>query len=131
MADLAAPLDSIHLLETPLMAVSPTGIRGDVTGIDHFGNVLTNIGPLRWLDDANVELQPPTSGANAKKAKKALTFKSDQVRVTCGWHTLNGLHKTYSGVSPGQALALVGSTNALEIAVNQGSASVNLSIKVG
>src|SRR5574341_1634231 len=91
MADLAAPLDSIHLLETPLMAVSPTGIRGDVTGIDHFGNVLTNIGPLRWLDDANVELQPPTSGANAKKAKKALTFKSDQVRVTCGWHTLNGL----------------------------------------
>ena len=97
--------------------------RGEVIRIDHFGNVLTNIMPLRWLDDNTVEFAPP--------GQDAIAFDVAHTRISCGWHTVNGMHPSYSAVPVGQSIALIGSSLELEIAINQGNVSQAHAIKVG
>lgn len=124
---LGSPVSDLILLEQPPLEVLPNAIRGQVIRIDRFGNALTNIMRLRWIDERTVEFQPlnpsliPTG---------TLRFDARKARVTFGWHTLNGLHQTYSQVAVGQPAALIGSTDGLEIAVNQGNAADALAIKV-
>jgi S-adenosylmethionine hydrolase len=100
-----------------------TSIRGEVVRIDHFGNVLTNIMPLRWLDGGLVEL--------ASENGTPIQIDAARSKVSCGWHTINGLHTNYTAVPHGQPIALIGSSQELEIAINQGNASQAFDIKVG
>jgi hypothetical protein len=111
------------MLIVPELEITPTLIRGEVTRIDHFGNALTNIIPLRWLDSASVELAPI--------GKQPILLDAVRCRVTCGWHSVSGLHQNYSTVSIGQPVAVIGSSQELEIAINQGNASEKFDIKVG
>jgi S-adenosylmethionine hydrolase len=46
-------------------------------------------------------------------------------------HQLGPLRRTYSDVSPGTALALIGSSGLLEVAVRDGSAAQQLGLRVG
>jgi S-adenosylmethionine hydrolase len=48
-----------------------------------------------------------------------------------GKHTFTGIHPTYSVVSPGQPIAIVGSGGELELAINQGHAGDTLGLRVG
>ncbi len=79
------------------------GPEGQIIHIDHFGNATTNI-PSSAV--------PPNA----------------QIRV--GDVTLP-LRRTYSDVAPGQPLALIGSSDLLEIAVRDGSAADLFYLKVG
>jgi len=124
---LGSPLGVITLLDVPRLVISERTIRGQVARIDHFGNVLTNIKQLSWLNDQTLSLTPAFPGV----ADAPVQINAPTVHVTCGWHTLEGIHKTYSRVSHGQRLALVGSDGELEIAVNQGNAAETMAIKVG
>ncbi len=125
---LGSPLAKLTLLELPRLEIAEHAIRGEVVRIDRFGNVLTNIRRLRWVDDHMIELHPiyPTP-----QQTTPIRFDSRTVRVTCGWHTLGRIHTTYSQVAPGQRVALIGSEGELEIAINQGDASHVMSIQVG
>jgi S-adenosylmethionine hydrolase len=78
-------------------------LRGEIIYIDHFGNAISNISSI------------------AKSAGKVRVAG----RVECD------LKQFYQEVSPGQPLALLGSTGFLEIAVNGGNAAQRLNLKVG
>jgi S-adenosyl-L-methionine hydrolase (adenosine-forming) len=51
--------------------------------------------------------------------------------VTAGGHLIAGVVATYADIRPGEACALFGSTDHLEIAVNGGSAEVALRLSRG
>ena len=83
---------------------------GEVLHVDNFGNIITNIGEkeiarIRAKDVVNVELP------NQKLKLK--------------------LCKAYGEAKPQEPLALIGSHNYLEIALNQGNAAAQFEIKSG
>ena len=86
------------------------GLVGEVLHVDNFGNIITNIGEkeiasIRTKDVVNVEL-------SNKKWKLKLC-------------------KAYGEAKPQEPLALIGSHNYLEIAINQGNAAAEFKTKPG
>ena len=100
---LAKPIDDPILLN---VAPSDEAARGRVIHIDHFGNATTNLVYDRL---------------------RSLTIKS----IRMGRRSVGALKRTYHDVAPGKALAIIGSSGLLEIAVRDGSAAERLKIKVG
>ncbi len=82
-------------------------IRGEIISVDRFGNLITNI-----------------ARANLREVRRPL-----EIRV--GSCTVTGLRHTYGDAEPGVVLALLGSSDRLEISVNQGSAASQLGLQVG
>jgi S-adenosylmethionine hydrolase len=91
-------------LDIPSVMINEQSLHGEVTRIDRFGNLITNI--------------------------PAQTFESwmagNRVLFTIGQLSLETFGRTFSDVAPNSALALVGSSGHLEIAVNMGRASVRV-----
>jgi S-adenosylmethionine hydrolase len=110
------PISALDVLETH--------IRGEVIYIDHFGNVITNIGRLVW--DGNLLRLDPASG-------QALQFviNATQARVYVGDRDLGSIRRTYGECAPGESLALVGSEGMLEVAINQGNGAQQLGLGIG
>jgi hypothetical protein len=79
-------------------------LSGQIIRRDHFGNLITNIG--------------------RNHLKEFLGQDTAVIRV--GNLQINGLVNTYSDVSEGEILALIGSSETLEIAVNGGTAAGHL-----
>ena len=75
-------------------------LYGQVIRVDHFGNLITDI-PVKDL--------------------KAF-LGGNSCRIKVGKITVKGLRKTYSDVEIGEGLALAGSSDFLEVAVNSGRA---------
>ncbi len=98
-----------HLLDIPAAERREDGITGEVLRVDHFGNLITNIGrnAFDWL----------VSGG--------------RVAVRVASHDIGQVVNTYADVAPGEVCALVGSTDHLEIAVNRGSAAERLGVTRG
>ena len=142
LAELGDPLTDIVTFPLPRPQVRPDGtIVGQVIHVDRFGNLITSItatdlashsGPkiaLRGLPNprfgpgsgdpgrAKVDLtDPPLLGASV------IEIKGQSIR---------GIASNYAEVATGKLLALVGSSDRLEIAVSGGSASQTLEAKVG
>jgi S-adenosyl-L-methionine hydrolase (adenosine-forming) len=87
-------------------------LKGSVLHVDRFGNLITNIS--RQDLDAAREKIPGN------------TFK-----VTIGKQEIDGLKNYFAEGQKGEIVALFGSTNLLEIAQNQGSASRTLGVGRG
>jgi S-adenosylmethionine hydrolase len=83
-------------------------IQGKVIYIDGFGNLVTNI-----------------------KAPDFIPSDKKQLKIKIGNKIISGLAKNYQEVEKGSLLALIGSSNFLEIAVSEGSAQKKLKGKVG
>ena len=86
-------------------------LRGSVIWIDHFGNLVTDI-----------------SAADLARFRRAFRTRSLSVRI--GDRAVR-LRRSYAGVPRGAALAIVNSADALELAVNQGSAAALLGAERG
>lgn len=84
-------------------------LLGQIVRVDHFGNLITNI--------------------NRKEVKGFLGTHRPVVRVK--GLVIEGVAKTYTDVSSGEALALIGSSECLEIAVNLGRACDRLGLDPG
>jgi len=97
---LGPPVDSIVELALPLVHDTPSGLRGEVIYIDHFGNLLTNI----------------DAGALAR-------FPAQRVSVSIDDRPVAGPLNAYAAVPAGTALAIVGSWGLIEIAVRNGNAA--------
>lgn len=123
-AELAAGLDPeavgpiIDPQDLGKMAIAPVifdsirkSVKGEITGKDHFGNLLTNIhaGILE----------------NFSQAEKA------RARVSIGSVTITGIMESYFQKALGEIVAIVGSRGRLEIAVNQGNAAERLKAGLG
>lgn len=94
-------------LERPAPHYDAHGIAGEVIYIDHFGNIITNI-----------------SG-------EALTLDDRPKRIKIGGVEVPRIVRTYSDAEPGTLIALVSSTEWLEVAVNQGYAARQLDARIG
>jgi S-adenosylmethionine hydrolase len=87
-------------------------LLGEVLHIDDFGNIVSNI--------------------TAEDLEKMGFHEGNSILVRLGGKTLTmRFCSAYGEVQAGTPLALIGSSNFLEVAVNQGSASRNFKAKVG
>ncbi|HQE91648.1 MAG TPA: SAM-dependent chlorinase/fluorinase [Anaerolineae bacterium] len=111
-------------LPTPLLTITDSAIAGEVIYIDHFGNVITSIGRLVW-NGSLLSLDPAFGDAPAG------IIHASRVHVLVGGRDLGPVRRTYGDVSPGEALALVGSEGLLELAVNRGRGAQTLGLTIG
>jgi hypothetical protein len=128
LSDLGPAVDDLVTIQIPPLARVPGGVKGEVVRIDHFGNVLTNIQSLTWVDESTLEFKPSDERLSLSEP---IRFAASTARVTFSWRTLDGLRRAYGEASIGDTLALVGSSGELEISVNQGNAADKLAIQVG
>jgi S-adenosylmethionine hydrolase len=105
-----APVDDPVRLDWPRPEAVSGGWRGVVLQVDRFGNAITNLpGDLVPADP-------------------------DRARVSLGLPgapRVSRLVRTYADAAPGEVVALVGSTDLLEVAVNRGSAAERLGLAPG
>jgi S-adenosylmethionine hydrolase len=97
-------IDDLMPLQVSLPRIEGNALMGEIVRIDHFGNLITNI--------TSEHLAP--------------FLESKDLTIRIGELVLNTLSTTYSDVPEAQPLALIGSSNALEIAVNGGNAAHDL-----
>lgn len=111
-AESVGPLvNQLELLNIePPKTLPQGGVEGQVLYIDHFGNVITNIS----ADDLE------TVGAFRR-----------HYNVHVGPLRVGPLHETYADAQPGQAVAVIGSTGMLEVAINQGNAAAQFRASPG
>jgi len=103
--------DSLDLLELAKPARAGNGaLSGAVVYVDRFGNLITNISAL------------DLSAANSP---------GRTLRVRVGDTDVGPVRIAYADVPAGQFVALIGSTQMLEVAVNQGSARDRLGVGRG
>jgi S-adenosylmethionine hydrolase len=109
----ALGLKDLTRLEIPVPFVSDKHeLVGAVTAIDHFGNLVTNISPgILSKFQGNEGLQ--------------------QVEVRLGRFKIGGVSDSYDSVKVGKPLAIIGSRNLLEIALNQGDACQHFKAEIG
>lgn len=100
---LGPALRTIKKLLLPDPVVIGKTIRGEIIFIDHFGNLVTNI-PLKLVKEQDY----------------------DKVVIKIKGKVIKGISQTYADKPVGQLMALFGSSDYLEIAVNQGSAAATL-----
>lgn len=106
LADLGSPVSDPVLLEFAEPQVTARGLRGEVTSIDHFGNVLTNIEP-EHLGELRI------------------------LRVRIGEVEILGLARTFGERPPGELLALWSSDGHLCLAEANGNAARRLGARPG
>lgn len=102
------PLADIVRVEFPAPRAVEGGIEGEVLYIDRFGNCITNV-----------------SAADLKDAEPA------SVRIEAASLRLEGLATSYAHADEGAPLALIGSTDFLEIAASGASAAERFGLHVG
>lgn len=100
--------DSVELA-WPEPCVAPGEIRGEIQHVDSFGNLVSNI--ERDLLPAGIPVE--------------------SLRVECGPLRVAGLTTSYGHAAPGAAIALVGSSGLVELAIVDGNAARRYSLDVG
>ncbi len=97
-------------VSTPV--VTGAGLIAHVVHVDRFGNLVTDLtesGMLAWQRET----------------------ETDRILIRIGGSVMEEVRTAYAGASPGELLALFGSTGRLEIALNMGSAADCLGVGRG
>jgi len=108
--DLGTSINEPVRLKLPKPAQTNDGWRAEVTHIDHFGNVSTNL-RIEHLGDAMKE--------------------QGNIMIRLNGNEIIGLVNTFGERSVGELIALIGSTGYLGVSVVNGSAAQKLGTKVG
>lgn len=98
-------ISKLEKLELPVVKEYSQKLVGEIIHIDNFGNLVTNV--------TRVELQ------DRKISRIKVNTKSIQ-----------DLSRTFSDVKPGEPVAYLGSSDYLEIGINQGNAAIKLKAKI-
>ena len=114
-----ARVEQLQMLPQPHLEITENRISGEVVHIDHFGNIITSIAPLRWTD------------TNTLLLNDTYTHSANHVTIRIGNTTIQGIKHAYHEVPIGALLVQIDSNGALEIAVNQGNAAKMLGIEIG
>jgi S-adenosylmethionine hydrolase len=120
----ASASDLVRIPPPALSLLPPARLKGEVLYGDHFGNLVTSIGRLRYRGE-ELRFDPWLPGV------EGLDLLEDQPMVVLPTGERLQLRRTFGAVPPGAPLAYVGSTGMLEIAVNQGDAARTLNIRPG
>jgi len=111
--DFGPPLEKYETLSFSEPHVRKNQVEGEIIYIDGFGNIVTNI---------YSEILEKTGINEGDKIKILLNDKLEKVLRIC---------KAYDEVKKGDFLAIIGSSNFLEISINQGNAAQKLNVKEG
>lgn len=123
---LGSPIADLLTLPRPHLQVGAGGIAGEVLHADRFGNLITSIGRLEWIDDSiSFKPVPWTAGG------QSLQFNATEVTIQLGKRELAGIRPSYAEVGSGQVLATIGGSGQLEIAVREGNAARALGLRDG
>jgi S-adenosyl-L-methionine hydrolase (adenosine-forming) len=106
--EMGKEIKDFQRLSLPKPMVEGKRIRGKVIYIDSFGNLITNI-----------------TAHHLKKLEKV------PVKIKIGGTFISGLSRNYYEANKGSLLALIGSSNFLEISAREGSAQKKLKCKAG
>ena len=106
---LGPPHEALHRLNWPGTAKVANKITGEIVSIDSFGNLVTNI-TREMLADV------PTD---------------ETVAIRCDDHETRSIFTTYAEQPPMTLVALIGSSDQLEIAIVDDSAKIMLGVTVG
>jgi S-adenosylmethionine hydrolase len=106
---LGPPIDRLVELDWPEVRLVPGKIEGSIISIDSFGNLVTDI-TAEMLEGVP---------------------RGEQVRVACGEHETFGIFHTYADQPEMTLIALLGSSNRLELAIVGDNAKIMLGAKVG
>lgn len=120
---LGETLNELYHLRLPLLDVQPYAVRGEVTHIDHFGNVLTSIRNLHWTE-TGLLLKPMGSEGQ-------MVVNPNTAELSIHNDTVYSIYHAYYEVPRGQIMMQVDSNNCLEISINQGDAAARLGVNVG
>lgn len=103
-----------HIEEFKIAEVhfSEKGLAGEIVHIDRFGNLITNISRL-----------------DLKELREK--FPGKRVRISVGGRRIPKINKSYAESPPGELLAIIGSSQLLEISLNRGSAQKALGLGRG
>lgn len=123
---LGPELGNIIQLPMPELTIQENHIDGEVMHIDRFGNIITSIGELHWIETNRLVLSPIFGDV-----KSNVPIESSHARITVNDTEIFGIRVSYAESVRGDLLALVGSSSYLEIAVNQGNAAQRLNVSVG
>lgn len=110
LQELGTPIDDPIRLKLPKPQKTADGWEGQIVHIDHFGNLATNI----MVDDLGEALN-----------------SQHNLRVAIGDLEIKGLVNTFGERSPGDLIALLGSTGNLIISVVNGSAVAKTGAVIG
>jgi S-adenosylmethionine hydrolase len=102
-------IDNPITLVSPLPRKNNNDLIGEIIRVDHFGNLVTNI--------TRENLSP--------------FLKSKGIIIKIGSLVIKKISTTYNDVPEGQPLALIGSSNLLEISINMGRATDYLGTECG
>jgi len=107
----ALALEQLTALQLPTPHVDPScrQISGCVIRIDHFGNLITNIG----FSDVQQLGTPPFS-----------------LSLSVGQHNIGSWYENYSQSPSGEPMILVDSNGMIEIAINQGDAARTMAVTI-
>ena len=107
-AELGSPLDDLFLLSEMEPVEDDEGLAGEVVFVDSFGNLITNIA----------------------RDRLGSSLPGDWVVETEGGR-VDGMIRTYAERPPGSLVALVGSSNRVEVAIVNGNAAASLGVRAG
>lgn len=107
--ELGPPLVDHVTLEWPGAVMAANRIDGQVTAVDSFGNLITNI----------------------TRAMLAGVPTDESVTVACDEHETQGIFTAYAEQPPMTLIALIGSSDMLELAIVEDSAKIMLGVGVG
>lgn len=130
ITELGPTLAELVKLPAPRLDITPGRIAGEVLHIDHFGNIITSIGLMRWETPSTLTLNPAFAPP-ADDSDLQAAIDAQRARLVIGAHTLSQIRPTYGMVQPGEATMLVGSSGQLEVGINQGNAARSLNVSLG
>lgn len=112
VSEFARPAESYQHMVFPMVELSGDVLLGRVIHIDRFGNLISNI------------TRSVLRGFLQDRSERAAL-------VSLGEQKVRGLVNHYAEAKPGELLALIGSSQLLEVSVREGSAAAKLGAQVG
>lgn len=106
LSTLGSPISDPVRLSIPQPRFTSTGLQGEIAHIDHFGNIIANVRDEHLRD-------------------------KDYLTVRLGSEEIHGMVRTFGERSPGELIALIGSTGDLVVAVVNGDAAQQLGARIG
>ncbi|MBZ0291047.1 MAG: SAM-dependent chlorinase/fluorinase [Anaerolineae bacterium] len=119
-------VDTLVDFMVPELEIGHKTITGEVVHIDNFGNVVTSIGVVQWLDHEMAELNPRFGRVDHTRQ-----FHVRDVRVNINKWAADGLKRTYSEAEIGELLLTVDSNGYIEMAICQGNCASRLGTTIG
>ena len=125
-SELGKELGRVFTFPAPLLSFGRERLTGEVVHIDHFGNIITSIGTLSWLDEDSLKLDPIWQGD-----LPSIRFAAAETNTTIHSHTIHSISHAYHEAPHGAILAQIDSNGFLEIGANHDSAAHRLDVQLG